>query len=67
MACASGGVFHADEQLNYPLTMIVGMAPDAEVRLDYDRSAFEAAMVGRLAGHLATVLDRHRGRRRRPR
>ncbi|HEY7489757.1 MAG TPA: amino acid adenylation domain-containing protein, partial [Candidatus Tectomicrobia bacterium] len=48
---------HAVEQTNYPLTVVVGPAPELLLRLAYDGHRFDTATICRMLGHLQTLLE----------
>ncbi|MCF4968894.1 non-ribosomal peptide synthetase [Nostoc sp. CMAA1605] len=48
--------FHAIEQTNYPLTIIVIPGQQLLVRISYDTSRFDDAAIARLLGHFQTLL-----------
>ncbi|WP_344591679.1 non-ribosomal peptide synthase/polyketide synthase [Actinomadura vinacea] len=50
------GINHGRDQGNYPLSVSAGYGRELAVRLSYDQARYDSATVGRLAGHLATVL-----------
>ncbi|HEU4327751.1 MAG TPA: amino acid adenylation domain-containing protein, partial [Roseiflexaceae bacterium] len=44
------------ERTNYPLNLIATAGEELELRLNYDRRRFGPAAIGRMLGHLATLL-----------
>ncbi|HEY0604367.1 MAG TPA: condensation domain-containing protein, partial [Herpetosiphonaceae bacterium] len=47
---------HSEEQANYPLALIAGLSSTLDLRLAYDRRRFDEATIGRMLGHLHTLL-----------
>jgi amino acid adenylation domain-containing protein len=45
------------EQVNYPLTVISGPGDELALKILYDRSRFDAETIGRMLGHLRTLLE----------
>ncbi len=49
--------FRLEEQTNYPLTLVGCAAPELLLKLKYDRQRFDDATIGRMLGHLQTLLS----------
>ncbi|WP_199335631.1 non-ribosomal peptide synthetase [Nostoc sp. FACHB-110] len=49
---------HAIEQTNYPLTLVVVPGEQLLVKINYDTSRFDDAVITRLLGHFQTLLEK---------
>jgi amino acid adenylation domain-containing protein len=48
---------YANEQTNYPLTVVSGPGREMALKVSYDRSRFADATIDRLLGHFKTILE----------
>ncbi|HZI16962.1 MAG TPA: amino acid adenylation domain-containing protein [Pyrinomonadaceae bacterium] len=51
------GSVRAVEKMNYPLSLTVMPAEELSLRLSYDERRYGAATIGRMMGHLRTLLE----------
>ncbi len=51
------GAVHSLEQTHYPLTVLLGMGDSLGLEFNYDRQAFSAAHIQRLAEHFQQLLN----------